>query len=400
MPMNKSRKISVRVKDSVSNYEKLMQDIEHNDETILLLPQNISQAGALGRSVSLVQLIMTWANSCQEPRIWTTLNPSKSENIEDFVSRVYGLGASYYAQSITGTDRRTELRRTLLEAAAPRVLAMSKRRYVTTAKGRLTELIFIRNARYEFHSAVYRRSPSRNELMDPERHGQLIVSPSEMNALLLKVLWMHKYRFMDYNRIKSSMYNRDDSLGVLLHEAFRNTAEHAYLDLNGALPTRNLRCISIAVHALHPHQLLPQTFVSAEHPGLCNYFQDLQRRADQGLRRLVHILEVSVLDAGPGFSATISARTSNEASDVECVSRCFRDYESSKSGENSGLGLGRVLSHVDSLDGFMRIRTSTTEAFFSRMVRTRGSNHMPHVVGNLPKAIGTALTIALPLDTL
>ena len=53
---------------------------------------------------------------------------------------------------------------------------------------------------------------------------------------------------------------------------------------------------------------------------------------------------------------------------------------------------------MSALGGFVRVRTATTEAFFSPLSHAPGLQLAPHVAGNLPKATGTALTIAVPLE--
>ena len=53
---------------------------------------------------------------------------------------------------------------------------------------------------------------------------------------------------------------------------------------------------------------------------------------------------------------------------------------------------------LSQLDGFVRFRTSTTEAFFSPLTdRPADAPPTPHVMGGLPKVVGTALTIGIPL---
>lgn len=392
-----SQTLVVRQRDGVAEYDRHMQAARRGD-LVLRLPRGISHAGALGRSVSYAQLIATWANASPGGRIRTTLAADGRDDIDRFASRLHGLAAAYFANSVTAVDGQTNLRRAILKAAAPRIRAMSNRQYTRVAKGPLTELVFAHHATRQFHSAAYRHEPTPSDIMDPERHGELIVSPREMNALLFNVLKAQRLRPVDFERIAPLLSSRDFPLGTLLHETFRNTAEHAYLDLNGRIPHRGLRCILIAVRSANPDDLSPRSLVSAEHPELDSYFARLRDRARRGRRRLVHILELSILDTGPGFTATIARHVERDAIDADRVSQCFRDRISSKRGPNSGLGLGRVLSQVHALDGFLRIRTSSTEAFFSRLTRSSEPMSIPHVAGNLPEATGTALTVAVPLE--
>ncbi len=391
--------LSVRRRDGIPEYDKYMLDVQKGNAKLAVTQDIISHAGALGRSVSFAQLIATWANTCSERHLLTKLPANAQTQIKHFVSRLHGLVAAYYADRVTACDGETDLKQALLEAAAPRIKAMGKRQFAKTAKGELTELVFVHRARYQFHSAVYRNGPSSSEIMDPQRHGELIVSPHEMNALMLEVLKSQNFFNSDLDRIKPLLNERSCHLGTLLHETFRNTAEHAYLDMDGRIPSKGLRCILIARRNINPDSLEQTVLISAKHPKLSPYFQQLRDRANLGKRRQVHILELSVLDTGPGLAETIRFRMDARMNDLDLVTKCFQDRVSSKRGLNSGLGLGRILYHIDKLGGFIRIRTSTTEAFFSSHSHTPSDNQLvPHVVGELPKAIGTALTIAIPLE--
>ena len=394
--MNEALTLSVRRHDGVREHDQYMLAAQRGTAA-LKIPRSISHAGALGRSVSFAQLIATWASTSSERRILTSLPADGRDDLDEFVSRLHGLSAAYYADQITAEDGKTNLRKLLLRAATPRIRAMADRKFASTARGLLTELVFVHRAQRQFHSAVYWREPTQADLMDPQRHGELVVPPREMNALVVNVL-QEQVRPRDFKRIEPLLDRRDFRLGHLLHETFRNTAEHGYLDLNGGIPPRGLRCILIAVRHTRPEELEPRALLSAEHPHTDEYLDVLRARASRGPRRLLHILEISVLDTGPGFIATIAPHRDANVKDSDRVAECFLDHVSSKRGPNSGLGLGRVLSHVRELDGFLRVRTSTTEAFFSSLSDTRGSQPAPHVVGNLVKATGTALTIAVPLE--
>ena len=398
--MNEALTLSVRREDGVRDHDQYMLAAQRGNAA-LKIPRDISHEGALGRSVSFAQLIATWASTSSEQHILTSLPADSHGDLNKFVGRVHGLAGAYYADRITAEDGKTNLKKLLLEAAAPRIRAMGDRKYVDTALGPLTEFVFVQGARSEFHSVAYLEKPAKAVLRDREGHGKLIVPPHEMNALVHGVLKEQLFR-RDFERIERLLSSC--LLGHLLHETFRNTAEHAYLDLDNRTPPKGLRCILIAARRANPAILSSRALVSTEHPHTDRYFELLRDRANPNSdnpksRSLVFILEISVLDTGPGFSETIAPHLDANAENTDRVTECFRDHVSSKRGPNSGLGLGRVLSHVRELDGFLRVRTSTTEAFFSSLSNTRSSQLAPHVVGNLAKATGTALTIAVPLST-
>ena len=393
--MPKHRTLSLRRDDGVPDFERYIRDAQHGD-TSLRIPNTMTAEASMGRSVSLTQMIATWAASSSSRHIATYLRADDNGAHERFVSRLHGLAAAYYANRVTARDRIEDIRQPLLRAAVPRIRAMSTRQFQRAGKGPRAELLFVHGARRQFHSAVYTRPPTFAEQMDPQLHGELIVSGRQMNALVRNILRALNVPRKDFERIHPLLNSTDAPLGTLIHETFRNTAEHAYLDRLGRIPFRGLRCILIATRDAHPRELRPGALVSTKHPGIDSYFDEVRRRAKRGNRQLVHMLEFSILDTGPGFAATM--RHPADADDIQRVRRCFQDYSSSKPGPNSGLGLGRILKHVARLDGFIRLRTSTAEAFFSQATATPKSPALPHVAGDLPSAIGTAITIGIPLE--
>ena len=392
--MAHDQSVFIRRADGVREYESHMGLVRQGDRC-LVVPRSLGGAGSLGRSVSFAQLVATWASCSSQRFTRTTLGSGSDADHERFVSRLHGLSVAYFADRVDAADG-TDIRRALLEAASPRIRAMSTRDYSTTAKGQLAELVFANGARRQFHSAVYRRAPELHERMDRELHGKLVVGPSEMNAFVVNVLRALKVVGRDVHHL-APLLKDDTPLGRLLYETFRNTAEHAYLDQDGHIPNKGMRCILIAPWRLQPNALQPSAFVSAEHPQASEYFGMLRNRRQRKKRRLIFVLELSVFDTGPGFACTIGR--AKDQDDIDAVRHCFLKHASSKTGPNSGLGLGRVLLLVRELFGFVRFRTSTTEAFFSAFTRPEDGSlaRLPHIVGGLPATTGTVLTIGVPL---
>lgn len=392
--------ISVDERDGVREFEQHILTAQKRSNATLRVPISISHEGDLGRSVAFAQLVATWADTCTSQHIRAPLSMDDPQALKRFISRLHGLTAAYYADQIVAKDGKTNLRKELLKAAKPRIEAMGERKFNLVAKGRLTELIFVHRANNQFHSATYLGQPSVADLKDPQRHGELIVSAREMNALIRNILKAQNLPKSDFKRLTPLLDRERYPLGHLLHETFRNTAEHAYLDSSGRIPPKGVRCVLIALRYCQPDLLKPDRFVSVEHPNLTAYFKGLRERCELQDRSLVRFLELSVLDTGPGFAATIETSLGPKfgmaLSDANLVTECFRVHVSSKLGPNSGLGLGRVLSLVNSLGGFIRIRTSTTETFFSSSKEANASL-APHVAADLSKVCGTALTIAIPL---
>jgi len=369
-----------------------------NKSIPLAIPNKIGHEGALGRSVSLAQMVTTWAKLSPMRNIHTWLRSDEEDVLENFVGRIHGLSAAYFADKVFDAGKKTDLRKTLLTAAKNRVDAMHRRELNHTAKGILCELIFVRGARKEFHSAVYTRKPTPSELKDSQSHGELIVDSREMNSLLFSILGYQLRQKHRIKRIESILDREEPILGQVLHEVFRNTAEHAYPSIPGEIPQKSMRCILVSTHHIDPRTISAKTLTSADHPKIDDYFIQIYDRVKNSDRNLFSVLELSIFDTGPGFVNTIRDKMGKDADDKEAVLNCFRDHITSKGGPNSGLGLGRVLSHVQTLNGFFRVRTSTAEAFYSGHVERHNNMHLePTVMGNLPEVEGTVFTIAFPL---
>ena len=387
---------AIRQNDGIGEYEAHLKALQNGART-LSMPNKIGHEGALGRSISLAQLLATWGENSERREIQTWLKVDNTDNIQRFSSTVHGLAATYYAESILGVGGRTNLKGSLLQAAAPRIRSMNRREYTEVSQGRLTELIFIHRARHQFHSATYRKQPSHAEIMDRRRHGSLIVSAREMNALFSNIVKAQKTSRNDAKHIAPLLDANEMPVGNLMHEIFRNAAEYAYLSLDNKIPSKGLRCILIAHRLVNLEILHPDFLVSGKHPNLRESFDELCDHVGRGSRRRAHILELSFLDTGPGFAATIRTKTQSEDEDADLVASCFEESITCKPGPNSGLGLSRVLRHVNKLKGFLRLRTSSTEAFYSPLCHSQTCANTPSVVGNLPEVTGTALTIAIPL---
>ena len=273
-----------------------------------------------------------------------------------------------------------------------------------TAKGRKVEFILVHGARNEFHGLLYKKTPTPADLMDRERHGQLVADPGGMSDLLRRCLHQHRIVWTSAERIylTRQLNRKDNPLGQLLHESFRNTAEHAYLDVSGNVPSRGMRSVTIAVQQVERDEFKSCAVTSSEQPRVAAYFDRLRAkyRSSYG-RKHIDVLEISVLDSGPGFAQTIYRACAQEAPPLDeagLVAHCFKKHRSAKSGPSSGIGLSRILESIHDLDGFMRLRTSTTESFFAG-----GPDYSPTMnplnftQGELAKVWGTSLTIGIPL---
>lgn len=368
---------------------------------VLELPE-IHDGGMLGRSAGLAQLVLTWAQRDGAPhKTQTFIENGNEDAYAKFVSSLHGFTAAYFSNSITPRTSDDNIRRDLLLQSASRIKAMSRSDLEHTAKGRKVEFILARRAENEFHRLLYTKTPTDDDIKDREKHGNLIAKSPGMCNLLRRCA--HKL-ILRSSASFISLLNRDDNpFGQILHESFKNTAEHAYLDLKGNLPRLGMRSVTIAVQQVLRDTFTPLMLMSSPRQAAQDYFQRIKNRKDPtSPHKHISVLEISILDSGPGFAKTMSLTTTLEEcaplDDIQLVGRCFEKHRTAKVGPSSGMGLNKLLEAVHQLEGFMRLRTSTTEAFFAG-----GDGFLPtmeptdFIQGGLAEVKGTLLVIGIPL---
>lgn len=391
----------IQKKYGLQDFEKILQRPDLGSH-VLALPQSIHDGGMLGRSAGLAQLVLTWAQHDDNPhRTQTYIENGNAHAYDDFVSSLHGFTAAYFSDAISPRTTGSNIRRDLRRQSVPRIEAMSRSDLEHTAKGRKVEFILARGAKNEFHRLLYKETPTEEEKLDREKHGKLIADPRDMSNLLRRSV--HKLLLRSSESLRSLLNRNGNPFGKILHESFRNTAEHAYLDPEGELPRRGMRSVTIAVQQVPRNAFTPSKVVSSVRPAAYDYFQSIKKWEDPKTpRKHIHVLEISVLDSGPGFAKTISRTTTSEKchplDNVGLVAQCFKKHQTAKAGPASGVGLNRVLEAIHDLKGFMRLRTSTTEAFFAG-----GDGYDPmmepteFIEGRLAEVKGTLLVIGLPM---
>lgn len=383
--------------DEILDFERYL-GLKDLGQRILRLPNNIYEAGSMGRSVALAQLIVSWSKQSTEPTLRLYFNTNNAAAFDYFSSTAHGLTAAYFSQNTRGTESQEDIRLKLLASALPRIEAMANQQLQATSKGRKIEYLFVHHAKNQFHYPFYVRTPRPEELLDRQSHGQLIGSPEQLNLFLrtcLKTIGARRSN-KQWQSLEQYLGINNGPFGTLIHEIYRNTAEHAYLEQDGRIPYKGIRCFLLAFQEVSREHLQEAKLLSIPRPQAIRYFQNLSKLSLDHQRKHVGLLEVSILDSGPGFAATMSPHAVGSVEEV--VASCFRKHRTAKIGSTAGMGLFRALHAIQSMGAFMRVRTSTAEAFYASSSEFHPDmDPLKYTSGGLPMISGTLITIGIPL---
>lgn len=240
-----------------------------------------------------------------------------------------------------------------------------------------------------------------------------------VDKLILSVVEEAKFR--------GEIQRRANNISTILFELFKNTHDHARVDVDGSV-------ISDSVRGIYSH-FYPINVV-AERPKLSpektdaldNYLNIMmkpkfeKRHSVAEKRDLTGFLELSVFDTGPGMAARwLGSDIANfEAKEqYDAVMHCLSKGNTTSATRGRGFGLWRVMQELAQLKGFIRIRTNKVHVF--RQYAMLDKLHMVHhadgqvtpqeiffdwrkqftsTLSEYPPVKGTVVSIILPVGVL
>jgi len=216
----------------------------------------------------------------------------------------------------------------------------------------------------------------------------------------------------DFNKgvFRTGVKGHYDDFIAIIHELFANTHEHAKTNELGYNLYPNIRALQLKFHKKPINKFVEQF---QDYAGLVQYFNSGFGVNQQGD---LYLLEISILDSGPGFVKRykrISDYNLNISEEVEIIKQCLYRHNTSADGfrgEIKGIGLDRVLQTLDGT-GFVRIKTGRADVFrdmkniryhhhekASEIQLNDFQNNSTNNFTVYPAAEGTLLSIFYPLE--
>ena len=394
-------------------FEKALKEVRSNPS--IRLPSKINHIGFWGIEVALIQLLITWQRSHDQPSIKTYINNSdseetKSDQLNDFGRRIYGISALYLTGKLT-TAQGVEIPRDEYVLYCSTVLKQMhecdihsfrsvNRTYPQNRDQIAAQFICLHRTKYEFLKALYDR-PARSTLISRSRFGALIES-----------VFRKKKGFADYLHKQSKL---SIQLSNLVYELFQNTNDHACEGLDGIPFNKNIRTFSLKSHSLNEGHHKLSEMESENEEQFNSYLNHCREKFESKDIKMQKFLEISVVDGGLGFAQRFTGKPIKELSIEEerrITEKCFRDGVSSKDSSSRGKGLDEVWKSLCELDGFIRIRTGRLclfQTFHDKNYSPHDKNYSPHDKNYSPPrtfsdwssdkldyAFGTAVTVIIP----
>lgn len=216
----------------------------------------------------------------------------------------------------------------------------------------------------------------------------------------------------DFNKgaFRTGVKGHYDDFIAIIHELFMNTHEHAKTNELGYNLYPNIRALQLKFHKKPINKFIEQF---QDYTGLNLYFNSGFSVNPQGE---LYLLEISILDSGPGFVKRykkVSDNNLNISEEVEIIKQCLYRHNTSADGfrgEIKGIGLDRVLQTLDG-KGFVRIKTGRADVFrdmknnryhhhdnASEIQLNDFQNNSTNDFTVYPAAEGTLLSIFYPLE--
>lgn len=305
----------------------------------LRIPNALKERGMLGIEGLLIQLLTTWIRATDRPTLHTHADDHTSfSNLCDQLFGIYALAASF---EILDKKRNPASKRSALSKAALSIDKVRKQDFSSAFKGHYTAIPSIR------------AHGTDSELISPFYNNGEIASLIRFETTIRKAL----YAILPPNIFNKVEPNFFSAISNVIRELFSNTHSYARNKENGDLFSTNIRAVTLCFHRIH-RENLSKIYHESSIQGV------LSAAEWMGDQELVPMLDITVVDGGPGFSGSWLKKPRNEISIEEeksAVVECFQKHKTSSTNQSKGYGLTNVMREVRRLKGRIQITTGRVQ---------------------------------------
>lgn len=374
---------------TVDDAEAMLGSIANGAGDFVRIPTHGKHLHAGGEAAT-VQAHITWARDRDFTKLatWIVDADDPDGQIRSLSRQFYGLSAILLSDEIRDRSGR-DITATVREAGLDRLRTLQSERPRAASRGPQYEIICADHMGVSQPRLLYE--------MDTEGQGRLKgIASFETVARQIIATVLPRQTGAELDRGFTA------ALGSTLYELFRNTEVHARLDDGRRRLRRSLRCVQARLHGVTPTAIAA---IVAKSPPLARYVESLRPARQQAAQ--IQLIEISVIDSGPGLAAAFTGRSLVDlphSEELKAVTACFGKHATRKSSATAGLGLPNVIDTLRDRGGFLRIRTGK-QALYADLSREpkRGYGEMPDLLpwfgpdSRPALAKGTLMTFLIPV---
>lgn len=374
---------------TVDDAEAMLESIATGASDFVRIPTHGKHLHAGGEAAT-VQAHITWARDRDLTRLttWIVDADDPDGQIRSLSRQFYGLSAILLSDNIRDRSGR-DITATVREAGLTRLRVLQSERPREASRGPQYEIVCVDHMGIGQPRLLYET--------DAEGEG-LLKGVASFESVARQIIATVLPRQTDVELDAGFTA----ALGATLYELFRNTEEHARLDDGRRRLRRSLRCVQARLHGVTPTALAE---IVAKSPPLARYVESLRPARQQAAQ--IQLIEISVIDSGPGLAAAFTGRPLIElphSDELTAVTACFGKHATRKTSSAAGLGLPNVIDTLRERGGFLRIRTGRQALYVDLSRETqRGYGEMPDLLpwfgpeSRPAPAKGTLMTFLLPV---
>jgi hypothetical protein len=341
-------------KDSnFKDIEKAFEILENNPTLRIRLPNHLQEKGVFGLEGLTCQFIATWLrNNTGENILHTYSNSISPEEFEDFSSSFYGICALRLVDQILTNQKVVIPSNVALEHAFVRVRKVIKGEYKDAYKGMYVAIPSIKSlgVNREYNNPFY----NQGRVIGKEGFRRLldevmtVVIPSAQRNVLIESM--------------------KGNISEIVRELFDNTHKHGRENELGDVLATNFRAVMFNSVDVTEKRL--NKLVMSGTPGMLGFTADWIAWMKKHNRKLP-VLDVTVVDAGPGYARRWTGKNKTELSledEILSVIACFKKNNTTSPNSADGSGLTHVLTDLKKLRGWFRLRTgrvAVSRSFFN-----------------------------------
>ena len=363
--------------------EKAFCLLEENKSLRIRFPNRLQEKGVFGIEGLVCLLLATWLRNNEGENILHTYADGVNEHaFEDLSSSFYGICALRLSDKILTSNKVEVDRKIALSIAYNRVRNVIAGNFKDAYKGMYVAIPSIKSlgVNREYNNPFY----NQENVIGKQGFSRLIEE-----AIAVVVPQSQRNEFI--KAVKPSV-------SEVVRELFENTHKHGREnEIGDVLPT-NFRGVifnSVDVTLSRLNKL-----VQSGTEGMLGFTAEWAGWMKDNQRKLP-VLDITVVDSGPGYARRWTAKSKKDLSyeeEVGAVVDCFKKNNSTSPNLGDGSGLTHVLTDLRKLRGWFRLRTGSvgvSRSFFDGMGSVEISDKDVKKAGAFVE--GVSFNIVIPL---